>query len=100
MKKKKFFDEHISKALNRYLSTDNKKLSDNYLQSRIAIILKEKLGKLIGGYTTEVFYKQGRLWISLNSAPLKSELSQSKDKLIKILNEELKGDYVKMVYFK
>lgn len=94
MSKKRFFDEHIGDALKRYLSTDNRRLSDKYLESKIKEILKTKLGDLLGSYTTNVLFKNGRLYITLNSAPLKSELMQGRQKLIKLLNDDLKGEYV------
>jgi len=95
MSKKRFFDEHIGDALKRYLSTDNRRLTDKYLESKVKEILRTKLGDLLGSYTTNVVFKNGRLYLTLNSAPLKSELMQGRQKLIKLLNDELKGDYVK-----
>lgn len=100
MKKKRFFDEHIGDALKRYLSTDNRRLSDKYLESKLKEILKTKLGDLLGSYTTDVMYKNGRLYLTLNSAPLKSELMQGRQKLINMLNTELKGEYVKDIILK
>lgn len=95
MSKKRFFDEHISDALKRYLATDNKRLSDKYLESKIKEILKTKLGDLLGSYTTDVMFKNGRLFLTLNSAPLKNELLHGRQKLIKLLNDELGGQYLK-----
>lgn len=46
------------------------------------------VGKMIARHTTDLFYKKGLLYITLDSAPLRQELSFAKSKLIEKLNEE------------
>jgi hypothetical protein len=99
MSKKRFFDEHIGDALKRYLSSDNKKLSDRYLESKIKSILETKFGTLLGSYTSNVRFNRGVLLVTIQSAPFKNELLNGKKDLINLLNEELKDDYVKDIRF-
>jgi hypothetical protein len=99
MSKKRFFDEHIGDALKRYLSSDNKKLSDRYLESKIKSILETKFGTLLGSYTSNVRFNRGVLLVTIQSAPFKNELLNGKKDLINLLNEVLKDDYVKDIRF-
>lgn len=46
------------------------------------------VGKMIARHTTDLYYKSGQLYISLDSAPLRQELSYAKNKLMEKLNEE------------
>ena len=46
------------------------------------------VGKMIARHTSDLYFKDGKLFISLDSAPLRQELSYAKSKLIEKLNEE------------
>lgn len=46
------------------------------------------VGKMIARHTSDLYYKSGKLFITLDSAPLRQELSYAKSKLMEKLNEE------------
>lgn len=48
---------------------------------------EEVVGKMIAKHTADIFFKNGVLYITLDSAPLRQELSYAKTKLIDKLNE-------------
>lgn len=77
-------------------------ISANRLQPGIdQIAVKEAWAALMGNgvntYTRAVLLKGSTLYVELTSAVLREELSYGKDKIIKMLNEELRRDVVKEV---
>lgn len=61
---------------------------------------KNLMGNGVNSYTQEVILKGSTLYVKLTSAVLREELSYGKDKIIKMLNEELRKDLVKSVVFR
>lgn len=55
------------------------------------------MGNGVNNYTKNVVLKGSTLYVELTSAVLRTELSFSKDKIIKLLNDELRRDIVKDV---
>lgn len=55
---------------------------------------KSLMGNGVNNYTTEIQLKGSTLYVALSSAVLREELSYGKDKIIKMINEELRKDLV------
>ena len=55
---------------------------------------KNLMGNGVNNYTTEIQLKGSILYVALSSAVLREELSYGKDKIIKMINEELRKDLV------
>ena len=55
------------------------------------------MGNGVNSYTRNVVLKGSTLYVELTSAVLREELSYGKDKIIKMINEELRRDVVKEV---
>ena len=53
------------------------------------------MGNGVNTYTKEVILKGSTLYVTLSSAVLREELSYGKQKIISMLNEELRKDVVK-----
>ena len=60
---------------------------------------KNLMGNGVNNYTTEIQLKGSTLYVALSSAVLREELSYGKDKIIKMINEELRKDYDQCFYF-
>ncbi|WP_298224745.1 DUF721 domain-containing protein [Flavobacterium sp.] len=58
---------------------------------------KNLMGKGVNNYTQKITLKGSTLYVELTSSVLRQELSYGKDKIIKMLNEELRGEVVKEV---
>jgi hypothetical protein len=58
---------------------------------------KSLMGNGVNSYTQEVILKGGTLYVKLTSAVLREELSYGKQKIIAMINEELKKEIVKEV---
>ena len=58
---------------------------------------KSLMGNGVNSYTKEVVLKSTTLYVSLTSAVLREELSYGKQKIIKMINEELGKEVIKDV---
>jgi len=53
------------------------------------------MGEVITKYTAQVLLERDTLYVQLSSSVLREELSYGKEKIIKLLNEELGKDLIK-----
>ncbi len=58
---------------------------------------KNLMGNGVNNYTSEIMLKNGTLYVALTSAVLREELSYGKEKIVKMINEELGREVVKEV---
>lgn len=58
---------------------------------------KSLMGNGVNSYTQEVVLKGSTLYVSLTSAVLREELSYGKQKIVKMINEELGKEVIKDV---
>lgn len=58
------------------------------------------VGKMIAKHTKDIYFNKGNLYISLDSAPLRQELSFAKSRLREKLNEHAGKVLVKEIYLK
>jgi hypothetical protein len=58
---------------------------------------KSLMGNGVNSYTKEVVLKGTTLYVSLTSAVLREELSYGKQKIIKMINDELRKEVIKEV---
>ena len=66
-------------------------------QSRIKSLWAQLMGPSIAGYTKEIRLSKNKLYITIESAPLRQELSYGREKIRKMLNEKLGGEYIEEV---
>ncbi len=74
-------------------------ISQNKLEAGIDVVnvreaWKNLMGNGVNSYTTEIQLKGSTLYVALSSAVLREELTYGKDKIIKMINEELRKDLV------
>ena len=69
--------------------------------NKAAIVKKwhEKMGAAISNRTENVFLKRDKLFVKINSAPLKNELSMSKTRVMEMLNEDFPEPIVVDIVF-
>ncbi|MFC4740871.1 DUF721 domain-containing protein [Flavobacterium ponti] len=58
---------------------------------------KNLMGNGVNNYTEEVLLKRTTLYVKLSSAVLRNELSYGKDKIIRMINEEMGKEIVKSI---
>ncbi len=72
-------------------------LKSKFFQSKIKHSWKKLMGVSIATYTKSIALRKHTLYLQIESAPLRQELSYAKDKIKEILNEELGETYIKEV---
>jgi predicted nucleic acid-binding Zn ribbon protein len=65
------------------------KLRGKYNETRLISSWEKIMGKPIASRTLKLFIKDKKLYVKLNSAPLKNELNLSKTKVLDLLHAEI-----------
>lgn len=66
-------------------------------QNRIKSLWVEKMGPSIASYTKDIRLYKKKLYITIDSAALRQELSYGRDKIKNMLNEALGEEYIEEV---
>ena len=69
-------------------------------QSKIRTIWEKLMGKAISKYTKEIKLRKSKLYLTIESASLKQELSFGKDQIAQLINTELGENCVEEVIIK
>ena len=85
---KKYNDRKISEVLGEFIH-NNKRILIHHELKKVEDAWRAEMGDMINGYTKRFFLRNGRLEVTLTSAPLRAELSMSRNKVIKLLNEKI-----------
>lgn len=93
---KRLNNENTVGEVLKFIIKDNK-LQAGMDQISVKEAWKSLMGNGVNSYTKNVVLKGTVLYVELSSAVLREELSFGKDKIIAMLNEELRRDIVKEV---
>ena len=85
----------ISEALQEFVS-DNK-LQKGLDKVNVKDVWNSQMGPAIEKYTTALKLEKDVLYVQLSSSVLREELSYGKEKIVRILNEELGRDLIKKI---
>jgi predicted nucleic acid-binding Zn ribbon protein len=88
----------ISAAMQMYLKRSG--LKGKMLAVYVASIWEKIVGKTIANYTQKIEIFNGTLIIHTNVAVLRTELGYQKNKIMQLINEELKEDLINEVIVK
>jgi len=88
-------DSSIGDVLKQIIQVN--KLQPGIDQVSVKDAWKNLMGNGVNTYTRNVVLKGSTLYVELTSAVLREELSYGKEKIIKMINEELRRDVVKDV---
>ena len=83
----------ISDVLKAFI--ENNKLQSGLDKIDVEKAWKDLMGNGVNTYTKEVILKGSTLYVTLTSSVLREELSHGKQKIIIMLNDELRKDVVK-----
>jgi hypothetical protein len=90
---KRFNEESpIGDVLKQFISQNKLEAGMDVVNVRDA--WENLMGNGVNNYTTEIQLKGSTLYVALSSAVLREELSYGKDKIIRMINEELRKDLV------
>ncbi|MEN0002798.1 MAG: DUF721 domain-containing protein [Bacteroidota bacterium] len=65
------------------------RLKNRLTQTKVKELWEKNMGTPIARYTTAIKIRKNKLYVQIQSASLRQELSYGKDKIKRILNEEL-----------
>lgn len=74
------------------------RIRQGYDQVKIDLIWKEVMAPTIVSYTKGIKLIKGKLYLKVESAPLKQELSMEKEKLIALLNDKIGETRIKEIH--
>ncbi len=92
---KKHNDQKLDDILKDMVSSY--RLKPKLHQTKIRTIWAELMGPGIDKYTKHLSLRKNKLFITIDSAPLKQELHFGKDKIKDLVNEQLGEEYVEEV---
>lgn len=95
MAKRNNDNSSISDVLKEIMQSN--KLQPGIDQVAVKDAWRNLMGNGVNSYTQDVMLKNNTLYVVLTSSVLRQELSYGKEKIIKMINEELRRDVVKDV---
>lgn len=91
-------EQSIKEAIEALLKTY--KLDDKLNEKKLISSWNEVMGKMISNHTTDLYIRNKQLFVSLDSAALKNELSLAKSKIVEMLNKASGKEIINDVIFK
>ena len=91
-------EQPIKSAIGAYLKSS--RLSGKMAEQKIIAGWAKQMGAMIARHTKEISISNKRLYIQLDSAPLRQELFYSREKIIKILNDEAGERVIEEIIFR
>ena len=88
-------DQKLNEILKEMMNS--KKLKPKLQLEQIKNIWEKIMGPSIVRYTRNIALRRNKLYITIDSAPLKQELSYGKNKIIKLINEEMGEEVIEDV---
>jgi hypothetical protein len=95
MSKRLSNENSVAEVLKQIISSN--KLESGMNQVAVIDAWKSLMGNGVNTYTQQVMLKGTTLYVDLTSAVLREELSYGKDKIIRMINDELGQEVIKQV---
>jgi predicted nucleic acid-binding Zn ribbon protein len=89
--------QSFSNAFQQFLKSEN--LEKTFLEKKLIKSWEQIMGKPIASRTHKLTINKEVLYVYLSSAPLKQELSNSKDKILERIEEEMGAKIVTSIKF-
>ncbi|NND63778.1 MAG: DUF721 domain-containing protein [Flavobacteriaceae bacterium] len=94
MAKRKAENSSLGDVIKEFISS-RKKLAQGLNKVSAADAWNKVMGEAISKYTTQVLLERDTLYVQLSSSVLREELSYGREKIMKLLNEELGKELIK-----
>ena len=91
-------EQPIKDAIGEFLKVS--RLSGKLAEQKIIDGWERLMGKMIAKHTKQISIYDKKLFLHLDSAPLKQELFYSREKLLKMLNDEAGEEVIKEIVFR
>jgi hypothetical protein len=90
-------DQTLKEAIEQMLKTFH--LDRKVSETRLINSWETVMGKTVSNRTTQIYIRDKKLFINLNSASLREELHHAREKIIRLLNEEAGQHVVEEIVF-
>jgi predicted nucleic acid-binding Zn ribbon protein len=94
---KKSNEHTLKQVIDELIKSYN--LDDKLKETNLTDCWGKIVGKMIAKHTNNLFLHKKILYVKLDSAALRNELSFSKQKIIKLINKEVKEDIIEQIVF-
>lgn len=91
-------DSTLKEVINELLKQYH--LSDKMKELGIIESWQKTVGKMIARHTTGIYFRNKKLYVTLDNAALREELGYAKTKLLKSLNKQAGENYIEEIFFK
>ena len=91
-------EKSIKDAIGSFLKSS--RLSGRLAEHKILDGWEKIMGKMIAKHTKQISIHEKKLYLHLDSAPLKQELFYSREKIMQMLNEEAGEEVIKEIVFR
>lgn len=91
--------ESLGEVLRQFFE-ENQFFKKKFAESRVISGWSKLFGASINAYTTNIYLKNGTLFVHLSSSVLRAELMMSKEQLIRNLNQHAGMDVVNEIIFR
>ncbi|MCC6690818.1 MAG: DUF721 domain-containing protein [Bacteroidia bacterium] len=88
-------ERNIKQAIDEMLKSY--RLDSKLLEVKLVNSWEKVMGAMVSKHTTEIFISNRNLFVRLDSAALRQELSYSKEKIVKLMNDEAGGSVIDQV---
>lgn len=97
MAMKRTNDQSLKEAIDQMLKTFH--LDKKMTEMRVISSWETVMGRTVSNRTTQIYIRDKKLFVNLNSASLREELHNSRHKIIKLLNTEAGTDVIEEIIF-
>ncbi len=73
------------------------RLEGKFQETHVVHAWERVMGKPIAHRTTEVFVRDRKLYVRLSSPPLRHQLSMAREKIVRLLNEDVGAEVIREV---
>jgi predicted nucleic acid-binding Zn ribbon protein len=95
---RKFTDQKFGEAFKDWLKETD--MEAKFKATALINAWPELMGPMVARHTKQLYVSNQVLFVTLDSAPLRQELFQSRDKIIQLLNQSAGAELIKDIVFK
>lgn len=89
---KKSNDLSLREAIQEFLNVYH--LDDKLLERKVVESWGTVMGIMVGNHTTDIYIRNKKLYVKVDSAALRSELSYAREKIRDVLNKEAGSEVI------
>ncbi len=85
-------DYSLREAIHEFLNTY--RLDEKIEERKVIGSWGAVMGKMVSNHTTDIYIRNKKLYVKVDSAALRSELSYAREKIRDVLNKEAKAEVI------